>query len=511
MAAPHLLQTLPLPPQLQQVACPQFLLPLPPQVGQVTSNRPSQRFGSCAGMLPTLLSQDMQSAKFLELSYYDFFQNLNASLSIFAKDDSFHIQLSNMFVVDLNSRRLEDYAQVAGAVSLDELRASAKTLRKTKIVEINATANGGGVAELLQAQMPLSRDMDINYRWWVLPPNDDFFAITKNLHNCLQGQCGLPFDGHISYYQKYLDRIAKKIPHDADLYVLHDPQTLGLAKYLKHKKLIWRCHIDLTEADPAALAWLEGFYPAFDKVIFSLEAYITGLTHDRVSIVHPAIDPLSEKNKPIDELRAKAIARGLGIDINRPYLLQVSRFDKFKDPLGVLELYAATKKLIPDLQCVFMGNYATDDPEGYPLYQALKRRARELDGEDIVIITEHNDVAVNALQRLASVVIQNSTKEGFGLTVTEAMWKGKIVFSHPVGGIALQVINNKTGFYLSGSRARDAKKIADVVKNPKKYQGMASAAKDHVAKNFLITTMMRDYLDVYSEVLAAKAVEASKI
>lgn len=384
---------------------------------------------------------------------------------------------------------------------MDSLRLTAQNLKKYKIVEINATANGGGVAELLSTQMPLSNDLGVNSRWWVLPPNDEFFSITKNLHNCLQGQCGLPFDGHMKYYQEYLDHIAKKIPKDGDLYILHDPQTLGLAKYLKGKKLIWRCHIDLTEADPASLAWLEGFYPAFDKVIFSLEAYITGLKHDRVAIVHPAIDPLSDKNKPLAETHAKAIARGLGIDTNRPFLLQVSRFDKFKDPLGVLELYAQTKKLIPDLQCVLMGNYATDDPEGYPLYRAVKRRAAELDGENIIIITENDNLAVNALQRLASVVIQNSTKEGFGLTVTEAMWKEKIVFSRPVGGIALQIINNKTGFYLNGSHTRDAKKIAEVIKHPRKYQPVANSAKAHVEANFLVTTMMRDYFKVYADVI----------
>lgn len=406
-----------------------------------------------------------------------------------------------MFVLDLSNRQLRDYQTIIGEPILDSLRLTAQNLKKYKIVEINATANGGGVAELLSTQMPLSNDLGVNSRWWVLPPNDEFFSITKNLHNCLQGQCGLPFDGHMKYYQEYLDHIAKKIPKDGDLYILHDPQTLGLAKYLKGKKLIWRCHIDLTEADPASLAWLEGFYPAFDKVIFSLEAYITGLKHDRVAIVHPAIDPLSDKNKPLAETHAKAIARGLGIDTNRPFLLQVSRFDKFKDPLGVLELYAQTKKLIPDLQCVLMGNYATDDPEGYPLYRAVKRRAAELDGENIIIITENDNLAVNALQRLASVVIQNSTKEGFGLTVTEAMWKEKIVFSRPVGGIALQIINNKTGFYLNGSHTRDAKKIAEVIKHPRKYQPVANSAKAHVEANFLVTTMMRDYFKVYADVI----------
>ncbi len=406
-----------------------------------------------------------------------------------------------MFVLDLSNRQLRDYQTIIGEPILDSLRLTAQNLKKYKIVEINATANGGGVAELLSTQMPLSNDLGVNSRWWVLPPNDEFFSITKNLHNCLQGQCGLPFDGHMKYYQEYLDHIAKKIPKDGDLYILHDPQTLGLAKYLKGKKLIWRCHIDLTEADPASLAWLEGFYPAFDKVIFSLEAYITGLKHDRVAIVNPAIDPLSDKNKPLAETHAKAIARGLGIDTNRPFLLQVSRFDKFKDPLGVLELYAQTKKLIPDLQCVLMGNYATDDPEGYPLYRAVKRRAAELDGENIIIITENDNLAVNALQRLASVVIQNSTKEGYGLTVTEAMWKEKIVFSRPVGGIALQIINNKTGFYLNGSHTRDAKKIAEVIKHPRKYQPVANSAKAHVEANFLVTTMMRDYFKVYADVI----------
>ena len=404
-------------------------------------------------------------------------------------------------VTEFTDRKLDDYQAETDPILVEELKASAKSLQGKKIYEINATAIGGGVAELLSSQIPLYADLGLDVEWLVLPRSDNFFAITKNIHNCLQGMCALPNQFELESYSKYLQEASKDVPMDGDIYVLHDPQTLGLAPYLKGKKLIWRCHIDLTMADAHVLAWVQSYYAYFQKVIFSLEAYVSGLDHNKVAIVHPAIDPLSDKNKQLSRAQIDTYLAKYKLDITRPYMLQVSRFDRFKNPIGVIEIFAEARKLIPDLQCVLIGNYATDDPEGRPYFEEVSRIAHEVDPEHIRIITENNDEAVNALQRAAGVVIQNSTQEGFGLSVTEALWKEKFVFAHPVGGIALQVINGKTGFYLADNNHDSAGKIADVLKDSRKYTNVEADAKEWVRKRFLLPKMVEDYLRVYNSTL----------
>ncbi|MFO0862549.1 MAG: glycosyltransferase [Candidatus Saccharibacteria bacterium] len=395
-------------------------------------------------------------------------------------------------------KAISAYKDLVSKDILEELHQLSSRLKGKKVVEINATSFGGGVAELLRSQVPLMRELGIDVDWYVLPPDDRFFTTTKQLHNCLQGICPLHPEIDLDYYQAYSDGIAKHLP-EADIYILHDPQTLGLAKHLKAKHVVWRCHIDLSDADTATHDWLKQHYQHITKAIFSLEAYVHGLDRAKTAIVHPAIDPFNKKNRLLTQEECRVIIARQAIDQNRPYILQVSRFDKFKDPLGVLHIFAELKKRVPDLQCVLMGNYATDDPEGIEYYKVVHTLAKKVDPYNAHIIVQADDLTINAFQRQAVVVIQNSTKEGFGLTVTEALWKKKIVFSRPVGGIALQIINNKTGYYLTDNTNTSAHKIAEVLSDDSANQKhITQTAHQLVRKRFITPIMVRDYLRVYS-------------
>lgn len=395
---------------------------------------------------------------------------------------------------------LDQYSLAVGNEMIDKLKEAAKTLIGKKIVEINSTAVGGGVAELLSSQIPMCRELGLDAEWYVIPPDDRFFATTKGLHNCLQGECAIDAVLDFEYYQQYLSQVAKDLP-PADLYILHDPQTLGLVPFIKDAPMVWRCHIDLTEAEPGAFEWLENYYKYFNSVIFSLEAYVHGLDRSKVSIVHPAIDPLTPKNVFLRESDIGKVLEKYNLTPKTPYMLQVSRFDKFKNPLGVIEIYKSLKPQNPDLQCILLGNYATDDPEGKEYYEVVQEKAKEIKGDGVKIIVGADDTEVNALQQNASLVVQNSTREGFGLTVTEAMWKKRVVFSRPVGGIALQIIHNKTGYYLSDNLLANKAVMNEVLNRPYIFNMLSEDAHRHVKENFVTPKMLADYLAVYARAL----------
>ncbi len=404
-------------------------------------------------------------------------------------------------ITNFSSQKLSDYTNLIDSTQIKNIVSSAKTLKGKKIYEINSTAAGGGVAELLNSQLPLYKDLGLDVDWLVLEPNDEFFNITKTLHNCLQGMCSPPDNADLNNYSKYLSQIVKDIPLDGDLYILHDPQTLGLAPFLKEKKLVWRCHIDLTQADSNILSWVTKFYKYFDRIIFSLQQYAKDVDNQKVAIVQPSIDPLSNKNRPVSDQLITRILKQNSIDGNLPYLLQVSRFDKFKDPLGVIDIFHQVLKYLPDTQLVLVGGSATDDPEGKVYYQKVLTKTKTVDSSRIKIINNIDDVSVNALQRAASVVLQNSIKEGFGLTVTEALWKKKIVLSRPVGGITVQIIDGKTGYYLSKTNKESAMQIVDILKNIGNYSDIGNNAKSLVRSKFITPIMLADYLKLYLDVI----------
>lgn len=354
---------------------------------------------------------------------------------------------------------------------------------------------------MLKSYIPLLHDLGLESSWRVLMPDPQFFSITKSIHNCLQGICPLPPTHELEYYRDYLQRQSKFVP-EADLYVLHDPQTLGLVEYLPAGvPVIWRCHIDLTSSDNDTLEWVRSFYKKFDFVIFSLDNYALGIDKRKIAIIEPGIDPFVDKNRPMSRAQIHRHLTDFGIDPSKPFITQVSRFDKFKNTLGVLDMYAELRDQIPQLHCILMGNYATDDPEGYPYFQKLRAKIHEHKLHNVRLITKDDSVLVNCLQTAAAAVLQNSVREGFGLTVTEALWKGNVVFARPVGGIALQIINGKTGFYLLDNEHENVAKITDVVRNPADYDGIRHNATRHVRAHFLMARMIADQMRVYRAAL----------
>lgn len=397
-----------------------------------------------------------------------------------------------------STHTLQDYAEVLGEDIIKKLEVNSKDLSTTKIVEINSTPEGG-VAELLRSQIPMMRSLGLDTSWYVLPENKKFFDKTKELHNCLQGQCSIDHGLDLEFYDDYLEDAVKDIP-PADLYILHDPQTLGLAKHIKNTPLVWRCHIDTTDAHEPSYLWMSNHFKYFSEIIFSLESFVHKDLNSKINIVQPAIDPLSDKNITLSPSQIKSHLKELDIDINEQYILQVSRFDKFKNPIGVLEMYEKIHQNTEDLTCILAGNFPSDDPEGPEYSKLLNRKIKSLKG-NIRLITQSNDIQINALQSNASVVIQNSTREGFGLTVSEAMWKKKIVFSNEVGGITEQIIDNKTGFYLTGDIHKDATSIRQVIESPDEFLGIRNSAHQRVKNRFVLPVMIDGYITVYKKAL----------
>lgn len=397
-------------------------------------------------------------------------------------------------------QRIEKYAPWLHARTMEQLTWAGQNMSGYKIYEINSTATGGGVVELLRSQIPLMLGLGIDVHWLVLPPDKRFFTITKQLHNALQGgRDRLPED--LEYYDHYTQAVAASLPRDGDLYILHDPQTLGLIPFLADKPVIWRCHIDLTNAEPQTYAWLRRRLREVRRSIFSMESYSAGMP--RSAIVAPSIDPLQPKNQPLAATQADSLLARLGIDPSRPFVTQVSRYDQFKDPLGVLQVFSRAQPQVAGLQCVLLGNYATDDPEGQQIYESVMRAADSLADTHVLVNVPNNELVVNALQSRAAGVLQYSSREGFGLTVTEAMWKRSLVFVRPVGGILLQVRDHATGIYLTGKSEADAERLVRGIRSPELRDRLGAAAHDYVAEHFITPVMLNQYLQVYQQVLSA--------
>lgn len=402
-----------------------------------------------------------------------------------------------MLVQPLRARTLKPYEQWINSDLLARLNHHGRELQHKKIYEINSTAVGGGVVELLQAKLPLMRGLGIDAHWLVIPPDDVFFGITKQLHNCLQGTCSNEHPD-LSYYQSYSKKIAQDLPLDGDLYILHDPQTLGLIPALvaAGKEIVWRCHIDLTTSSPHIHDWIIQQLKPVNTIIVSMESYAHGLPHDKIRIVAPAIDPLAAKNHPVSASTLHTILQAQHIDTERPFIAQVSRFDRFKDPIGVIDVYDELYKQLPAMQCVLLGNYASDDPEGEAVYKEVRARASSSPG-DVLVLNVSSDLLVNAIQSQAAAIIQYSSREGFGLTVTEPLWKETLVMARPVGGISLQVIDDKTGLTATGNHAQDARKLAAALQSPTEVSRLTRHAHEHVRRHFITPVMLDHYLTAY--------------
>ncbi|HJX95133.1 MAG TPA: glycosyltransferase [Candidatus Acidoferrum sp.] len=398
---------------------------------------------------------------------------------------------------------LDDYAALLGEGEIDELRVLAKPLRGRSIEMINSTAVGGGVAEILNRLLPLAEELELNMRWDVMTGGDDFYGVTKSFHNALHGA---PYHADQKDFDIFLacnERNRARLPLDAEFMIIHDPQPAALIEGRKKSgnHWAWRCHIDLSHPNRAVWDFLDKFVARYDAAMFSSPEFSRALPIPQY-LFYPAIDPLSEKNR---NLESGFVARTLTqyqIDPLRPILTQISRFDRLKDPVGVIRAYRIVKRYF-DSQLVLAGGSASDDPEGA---EVLKEVVREANGEADIHIIElpaWAPLEVNALQRASTIVIQKSLREGFGLTVSEALWKKKPVVASAVGGIPVQIIHKHTGL-LAHSIEGTAYQIRFLLSHPEIAAKLGENGHEHVKENFLITQKLKRYMTLFLAMARAK-------
>lgn len=392
---------------------------------------------------------------------------------------------------------LEEYAKVVGADVIAHLRQLAAPLKNAKVVHVNSTRVGGGVAEILTKLVPLSRELGLDARWEVISGESEFFECTKCMHNTLQGNRIPIGESLLRIYEETNARNAETLRpalEEADFAFIHDPQPAALLRYCPNRKgkWIWRCHIDASHPFRPVWQYLRQFVAPYDASVFSLAAFAKELPHPQY-LIPPSIDPLSEKNVALDASAIERVHEQYQIDPHRPLVVQVSRFDRFKDPIGVITAYQLAKNFIPALQLVLAGGGAADDPEGEAVLSEVRSAAKGDPDIHVLLLPSDAHLQVNALQRAADIVIQKSIREGFGLTVTEGMWKGKPVIGGDVGGIRLQVINHHTGFLVSTPEGA-ALRIRYLLHQPEQIKLMGAKAQAFVLDNFLITRHLREYL-----------------
>jgi trehalose synthase len=398
---------------------------------------------------------------------------------------------------------LDDYAALLGEGEIDELRVLAKPLRGRSIEMINSTAVGGGVAEILNRLLPLAEELELDMRWEVMTGGDDFYGVTKSFHNALHGA---PYHADPKDFEIFLacnERNRARLPLDSEFMVIHDPQPAALIEGRKKNgnHWAWRCHIDLSHPNRQVWDFLEKFVARYDAAMFSSPEFSRSLAIPQY-LFYPAIDPLSEKNRDLDpEFVAQTLVR-YQINPLRPILTQISRFDRLKDPVGVIRAYRIVKRYF-DCQLVLAGGSASDDPEGA---EVLKEVQREANGEEDIHIIElpaWAPLEVNALQRASTIVIQKSLREGFGLTVSEGLWKKKPVVASAVGGIPVQIIHKHTGL-LAHSVEGTAYQIRFLLSHPEIAAKLGENGHQHVKENFLITQKLKRYMTLFLAMARAK-------
>ena len=400
-------------------------------------------------------------------------------------------------------KSMEDYLGVVGDKVISSIYKKASKLYGKHIININSTFQGGGVAEILSRLVPMMNYVGVDTGWRILHGNPAFFEVTKKFHNALQGG-----DINLSGMKRrlYLDAnqefaVYTHLTHDC--VILHDPQPLPLIKFC-HKKQpwIWRCHIDLTEPHKELWDFIKQFILRYDMVIFSSEQYKKKDLPIEQRIMHPAIDPLSLKNRELSQDDILKYIQKADIPTDKPIITQVSRMDPWKDPEGLLDVYELVRKKV-DCRLLYCYNLATDDPEGMDIYARVHHKAKDLVDKGLVkFVVGNNDYLVNAIQRFSDVIIQKSTREGFSLTVTEALWKGKPVVASNVGGIPIQIQDGENGFLVEPNDIKGcADRIVEILKNPKLADTIGKNAKERVREKFLTTRLLSEYLDLMLEVL----------
>jgi trehalose synthase len=408
--------------------------------------------------------------------------------------------------VPTTPKSIEAYRAVIGDERMEEIFGLAQKLRGARVLHVNATAFGGGVAEILATLIPLMNDVGLDADWQVIRGADEFFNVTKAMHNSLQGMYYDWTPAMREIWLSYNRMNSEAFDESYDYVVMHDPQPAAIPTFLEERigrrdgKWIWRCHIDLTDAQAQVWDILRPHVERYDGAIFTLPDYVKDdLNGPEIFSVPPAIDPLSPKNVELSPETVDEILSRYGVDPQRPMVTQISRFDPWKDPLGAIDVYRVAKREFPDLQLVMIASMASDDPEGWSWYERTVRRAGE--DFDIHVLSNLNgvgNVEVNAFQRAARVVIQKSLREGFGLVVSEALWKGRPVVAGNVGGIPLQIDDGKTGF-LVNTADECAEKLLYLLRNREVADQMGSLGVEYVRDRFLTTRYLRDYLRIFCQ------------
>jgi len=413
-------------------------------------------------------------------------------------------------LVSVPPKNINLYKNLVKQSLLKEIESASKKLQKKKIIFINSTSQGGGVAEIMQGIIPLMQGLKINAQWFVIPPNKEFFNLTKQIHNALQGKPFAFKKQQKDFYCQYLKKVASQMSNmEADLWLIHDIQPLGLISFLPNiHPVISHIHIDTSNPYVPVWSFIKTFLSKYDRIIFSNKNFIhQGLPKNRIKIFPPGIDPLSKKNKKLDLAKAKKILSKVGINTKKPLISQVSRFDPWKDPLGVINIYRTVQNKFPDVQLALVGIFlAKDDPEAEKIYQQVKNKVKE--DKNIFLFSNLKqlpkdvdlDTFINAVQTASDVIIQNSKKEGFGLSCTEAMWKENVVVARPVGGLKIQIQDKKSGF-LAENPKQIAQQIIRILENPDLKKKIGKAAKQRVQERFLIIHLLRNYLKLFNELI----------
>ncbi len=401
--------------------------------------------------------------------------------------------------VSVAHKHLADYASLVGRALVDEIHELAEPLKGKRVLHLSATAFGGGVAEILSTLVPLMVDAGLQCEWQVIYGREEFFNTTKLMHNALQGNPQDVADEQWQVWLRYNEINAAQLSENWDVCVVHDPQPAAIASLVpeKARRWVWRCHIDMSTPNPDTLARLVPYLEAYDAAVYHMEQYVHAGMDGRANIIPPAIDPLAPKNMAFSPEDAVYICDQFGIDVDRPLVCQVSRFDPWKDPLGVIDAYRIVKQDIPEVQLALVGSMATDDPEGWNYFNATVAHAQG--DPDIHILNNLNNVGaieVNAFQSHADVVVQKSTREGFGLTVTEAIWKARPFVGGAVGGIPLQVTDGESGF-LVASVEECAQRTLEILNDPGLGKRLGRAGKEAVRRRFLMPRLLRDWLKVF--------------
>jgi trehalose synthase len=407
-------------------------------------------------------------------------------------------------LVNVGHKSLADYATIAARGLLGEIRALAEPLAGKRVLHLSATAFGGGVAEINYTLVPLMQDAGLEVEWRIIRGAEEFFNVTKAIHNAIQGDPTPLTQQQQEIFRRYQELNARELGDSYDFVVVHDPQPAGVIEHFgkSEAKWIWRGHIDFSDPNPDVLAFLLPSLARYDAAIFHLEEYVPRAADMPTAYVWPpAIDPLAPKNMALSAEDAAYIVDQFGIDVERPLLTQVSRFDPWKDPLGVIDAYRRVKDRRPDVQLALVGSMAHDDPEGWEYYD---RTVAYADNDaDIFILSNLNNVGsveVNAFQVHSRAVIQKSVREGFGLTVSEALWKGRPTVAGNVGGIRVQITNRETG-WLVNSPEECAEGCIEILDDPQEARARALRGKEVVRRNFLTPRLLRDWLVLFNGLL----------